>query len=142
MSVPFPRNDVPPLPDGRTLPVPAGPYSQTRVVGGTLAVSGQVGIDPVNGELADGITAQTEQTLRNLRNALWMNGADLPDVLRVGVYLSDIRTIAVVNEIYGRTLSTPYPARTTVQVGLPPGILIEIDALAMLPRSALSASGG
>lgn len=115
------------------LPAPAGPYSQVVRIGSLLAVSGQVGIDPASGQVHSTAAAQTRQALTNLRTALAGFGARPADVLRVGVYLTDVGDFDAMNEVYAQSFDAPPPARTTVYVGLPPGLLVEIDALAVLP---------
>jgi 2-iminobutanoate/2-iminopropanoate deaminase len=117
------------------LPTAAGPYSQVAGIGKLIAVSGQVGVDPATGQIVDGVTAQTRQALANLHAALAAAGAGPQDVLRVGVFLTDVRHFADVNEVYAEAFDAPYPARVTVYVGLPLGLLVEIDALAVLPGS-------
>ncbi|HZC72280.1 MAG TPA: Rid family detoxifying hydrolase [Jatrophihabitans sp.] len=112
-------------------PSPAGPYSQSIRAGNVVVCAGQAGAVPA-GELLDGITAQTEQCLHNVLAALAASGAQEEDIVRVNVYLTDVDDFAAMNEVYARTFSRPYPARTTVYVTLPAGMLIEIDAMAVV----------
>ena len=113
-------------------PKPIGPYSQGVVSGGLLFSSGQIALDPVSGELVGGgIAVQTERVLENLAAVLGSAGLTFADVVRTGIYLVDLGDFTVVNEIYSRYVSAPYPARATVGVAaLPKGALIEIDAIA------------
>ncbi|MFL5386730.1 MAG: RidA family protein [Longimicrobiaceae bacterium] len=100
--------------------------------GGAVYLSGQVGQDPATGKLAEGVAAQTEQALRNLQAVLAAAGKTLDDVVRVGVYLADLRgDFAAMNEVYARWFDAPYPARTTIGVAaLPLGAAVEIDLVA------------
>ncbi|HEY8584058.1 MAG TPA: RidA family protein, partial [Capillimicrobium sp.] len=86
------------------------------------------------GELAGrDIETQTRQCLANVRRVLEASGATLDDVLRVGVFLTDTAHFEGMNAVYREVFGEPYPARTTVYVGLPGDLLVEIDALAVLP---------
>jgi 2-iminobutanoate/2-iminopropanoate deaminase len=113
------------------LPLPVGPFSLGVRGGGLLFLSGQVAQDPATGKLVDGDTArQTDQILRNLTTALQAAGKDLADVLRVGVYLTNMSDFAVMNEVYGRYFTEPYPARTAIGVtALPLGAAVEMDVV-------------
>ena len=108
-----------------------GPYSAAIRSGSLLFCSGQLGLDPVSGELRDGVAAQTEQALLNLRALLAAAGFGIEHVVKCTIFLANLADFATVNEIYGRTFAEPYPARSTVQVaGLPKGGLVEIEAIA------------
>jgi 2-iminobutanoate/2-iminopropanoate deaminase len=115
-------------------PRPVASYSQAVRVGNMLQVSGQGPGDPATGELV-GTTAgeQTEQTMQNLTAILDAAGASLDDVVMLRVYLTDRTDFADMNEVYARYVNEPFPARTTVFTGLGAGMLVEIDALAVLP---------
>jgi 2-iminobutanoate/2-iminopropanoate deaminase len=118
-------------------PNPVAAFAQGVRKGNIVQVAGQVGIDPATGQV-DGTTVgqQAARTLRNVDAVLAAAGATLDDVVMVRVYLTDTAHFAELNEVYGAYLaehaSAPYPARTTVYVGLPRGLLVEIDALAVL----------
>ncbi|HIJ17715.1 MAG TPA: hypothetical protein HA364_08075 [Thermoplasmata archaeon] len=116
-------------------PKPIGPYSQAIESGGFLFLSGQIGIDYATGGLVSGgVTPQTEVVLRNLASVLEAAGASVADVVKVSIYLRDIRDFPAVNEVYGRFFSSWKPARTTLGgVQLPKDALVEIDAVARLP---------
>lgn len=114
-------------------PSPAGPYSPCVRSGPMVFASGQSGHAP-DGRLADDIATQSEQCLANVLAALASGGATEAHVLKVGVYLTDVAHFSAMNEVYARTFSAPYPARTTVYVGLPAGMLIEVDAVAVVPE--------
>ncbi len=108
-----------------------GPYSAAIASGDLLFCSGQLGMDPATGELRDGVAAQAEQALVNMRALLTAAGFGVEHVVKCTIFLTNLADFATVNEIYGRTFSEPYPARSTVQVaGLPKGGLVEIEAIA------------
>jgi reactive intermediate/imine deaminase len=115
-------------------PAAIGPYSQAVEQGGTVYCSGQIGLDPASGQLvAGGTTAEAERVLQNLAAVLAAAGCTFADVVRVTIYLVDLADFAAVNEIYGRYVREPYPARATVGVAaLPRGARVEIDAVAAL----------
>src|SRR3954454_12382838 len=116
-------------------PPPAGPYSQAVRSGAFVLCAGQGGF-ALDGSIAEGIAEQTEQCLANVLAALAAAGASESDVVRVGVYLTDVSQFAAMNEVYARVFSAPYPVRTTVYVGLPGEMLIEVDAIAVVAESA------
>jgi reactive intermediate/imine deaminase len=112
------------------LPVPLSPGIRK---GNILQVAGQVGMDLVTGELAgDTLGAQTRQVLSNVESVLAAGGASWDDVVMLRVYLTDTAHFTELNEIYAELVPKPYPARTTIYVGLPAGLLVEIDALAVI----------
>jgi 2-iminobutanoate/2-iminopropanoate deaminase len=114
-----------------TAPAAVGPYSQAIVSGDLIFCSGQLGIDPVTGELADGVEAQAERALRNLAAVLDAAGASLNDIVKTTIFLADIDDFAAINAIYARSMPDPPPARSTFAVGaLPKGGRIEIEAIA------------
>lgn len=97
-----------------------GPYSQAAKAGGFLFVSGQLPIDPATGAFAgDDITAQTRQSLTNVKNIVEAAGMTLDDVLRVGVFLKDMEHFAAMNAVYGRVLHRRLP-RPCRRPGSPP----------------------
>jgi 2-iminobutanoate/2-iminopropanoate deaminase len=118
-------------------PSAIGPYSQaisaTAGASGMLFVSGQIPLDPATGKMVEGgIGPQTDRVLQNLGAILSAGGCTWADVVKTTIFLVDLADFATVNEIYGRVLSTPFPARATVQVAaLPRGALVEIDAIAV-----------
>jgi 2-iminobutanoate/2-iminopropanoate deaminase len=112
-------------------PAAIGPYSQAIASDGFLFCSGQIGLDPATGELADGIEAQTERVLRNVAAVLAADGLGWEDVVKTTIFLADIGDFATVNATYARQQADPPPARSTFAVGaLPKGALIEIEAIA------------
>jgi 2-iminobutanoate/2-iminopropanoate deaminase len=113
-------------------PQPIGPYSQGILANGFLFVSGQGGLDPNTGKLAGAdIETQTRQTLTNVRNIVEAAGLSMNDLVRVSIYLRDMKDFKSMNEVYKSFFSEAPPARTTVQATLPlPDMLIEIDTIA------------
>lgn len=113
------------------LPTQVIPISLAVYGGSLLYLSGQVAQDPATGKLIDGdVAQQTDQILRNIATALQAAGKDLDDVVRVGVYLSDMADFAAMNEVYGKYFTEPYPARTAIGVAaLPLGAAVEMDAV-------------
>jgi 2-iminobutanoate/2-iminopropanoate deaminase len=113
-------------------PRPIGPYSQAIIEGDLLFLAGQGPIDPATGatNLGD-IASQTRRTLDNVKAILEAAGSSLDKVIRCNVYLKDIGDFAAMNEVYAKTFTAPYPARTTIQAGaLPGGIAVEIECTA------------
>jgi reactive intermediate/imine deaminase len=114
-------------------PQPVGNYSQGLRIGDFVYVSGQVGRDPATGELADGIEAQTAQTLENVKAILEAGGATLADVVKSTVHLKDMSLFKRFDEAYGSCFPDPKPVRTTVGSHLP-NALVEIDVVAYAPE--------
>ena len=113
------------------LPPPIGPFSPAIRSGGLIFFSGQVGVDPATGKLvAGGVEAEARQIFANLAVLLNSAGKSFADVVRVGVFLTDIGDFTSVNAIYAEQFEQPFPARTTVGVAaLPLGAAIEIELL-------------
>jgi len=113
-------------------PQPLGPYSQGVEAGGFLFVSGQGAIDPGSGKLVAGdIESQTRQTLTNVKSIVEASGLSMRDVVRVSVYLKNMKDFKQMNEVYKSFFVEAPPARTTVQVELPMSeMLVEIDVIA------------
>ena len=113
---------------------PIGPYSPGIRAGNLLFLSGQVGFDPSTGALVDGgITAQTEQVMRNIGTLLAAAGASFAHVVRTTVFLADMDEFAEMNAVYARHVVDPPPARSTVQVAaLPRNARVEIDVIAVI----------
>lgn len=115
-------------------PAAIGPYSQAIRAGGFLFASGQVGADPSDGAMVEGVAAQADRALRNLAAVLAEAGSSLERVVKTTIFLTDINDFTTVNEVYARYLSAPFPARSTVAVAaLPKGALVEIEVVALLP---------
>ena len=113
-------------------PAAIGPYSQGVIAGGFLFSAGQIPLDPSSGQIVEGgITAQTEQVMKNLSAVLDAAGLQWNSVVKTTVYLHDMADFPTVNEIYARSIGDARPARSTVQVAaLPRGALVEIDFIA------------
>jgi reactive intermediate/imine deaminase len=114
----------------REAPEAIGTYSQAVRAGGTVYVSGQIGLDPATMQMADGIDGQTHRVFRNLAAVAAASGLSLDYAVRMTVYLTDLAHFARVNEIMAQYVREPYPARAAIGVsGLPRGALVEIDAI-------------
>lgn len=107
---------------------------RSSIASGNLAfLSGQLGLDPSTGELAEGVVAQAEQALKNIEALLTAAGATFGNVVKTTVFLADIADFNAVNEVYGARFTEPYPARSAVQVAaLPKGALVEIECIVAL----------
>jgi 2-iminobutanoate/2-iminopropanoate deaminase len=116
-------------------PAALGPYSQAIIAGGFVFCSGTAGIDPATGAVADGIEAQTEQALTNLAAILDEAGSSLEDVVKTTIFYADVADFALLNEVYARHMPDPPPARSApANVTLPRGLLVSIEAIAVVPR--------
>lgn len=114
-------------------PAAIGTYSQAVKTGNTVYVSGQIGLDPVSMEMAEGFEAQTVRVFENLKAVAEAAGATLGDAVKLTLYLTDLSNFAKVNEIMARYFVEPYPARAAVGVqALPRGALVEADAVLVL----------
>ncbi|MEU5753082.1 Rid family hydrolase [Streptomyces sp. NPDC047829] len=114
-------------------PTPAAPLSQGILKGPILQVSGQLPFDPVTGAVVGTTVAeQTTQTQRDVTAVLKAAGAGPKDVVMLRAYLTDPAHLPELNEAYAAAVGAPFPARTTVSMQLLPGLLVEIDALAVL----------
>ena len=113
-------------------PAAVGPYSQAIEAGGLLFCSGQIHLDPATGTLVEGdIAAQTERVLENLSAVLAAAGRSMADVVKTTVFLVDIADFGAMNEVYGRYMPDPPPARSTIGVAaLPKGARVEIELVA------------
>jgi len=114
-------------------PQAVGPYSQAIRAGSFLFVSGQIAIDPSTGQVVAGdIGVQTRRVMENLGEILKAAGSSFEQVVRTTVYLADIADFPAMNEVYGQFLTTPAPARSTIQAArLPRDSKVEIDVIAL-----------
>ena len=112
------------------MPVPKPPYSPVVVSGDTVWTAGQLANGPDGTLVGGGIAEQARQALENVKACLAAAGCTLDDVVKVNTYLADLADMAGYNEVYREVFSEPYPARTSVGAALPPGALIEIEAVA------------
>lgn len=112
-------------------------FSQALVHEGIVYCSGQIGVDPTTGKLAEGdISVRARQVLDNLTAVLKEAGTSMDNALKVNVYLTDMNNFAKVNEIYGQYFNDPKPIRTCVAVHqLPFYTDIEIDMSAVIPKN-------
>jgi 2-iminobutanoate/2-iminopropanoate deaminase len=116
-------------------PKPVGPYSPYKIAGDIVFLAGQIGINPDTGELEEGLEAQTERVLTNIANVLAELGLSLDHVVKTTIFLRNMGDFQKVNEIYARYFKENFPARSTVEVSnLPKGALIEIEAIAYIPK--------
>ena len=111
-------------------PQAVGTYSQAVAVDRMVFISGQLGIDPASGNLANGFDAQAHQVFRNLRAVCEEAGGELQEIVRLGVFLTDMGDFFRFNQIMSEYFSEPYPARAAVQVvALPKGGLVEAEGI-------------
>ena len=115
------------------VPVPKPPYSPVVVAGDLVFTAGQVAFDASGTLVAGGIVEQTQQAMRNLARCLEAVSCSLDDVVKTTVFLTDLADFEACNEEYARHFTPPYPARSTVQVRLAAGLLVEIEAVARRP---------
>ncbi len=112
-------------------PAAVGPYSAGIDAGSTVYLSGQLGLDPATGVLAEGVEAQARQSLANIGALLEAAGLGYADVVKTTVLLANIDDFACVNEVYAEVFPEPFPARSCFAVAaLPKGALVEIEAIA------------
>jgi 2-iminobutanoate/2-iminopropanoate deaminase len=117
-------------------PAALGPYSQAIIANGFVFCSGTAGIDPATGAIAEGIEAQAEQALRNLDAILAAAGASLATLVKTTIFYQNVDDFAAINAVYARYMPEPPPARSApANVNLPRGLLISIDAIAVLPTA-------
>jgi 2-iminobutanoate/2-iminopropanoate deaminase len=108
-----------------------GPYSQAIDAGQLLFVSGQIPINPADGTIAEGIKAQTAQSISNIKAILAAAGLSIGNVVKTTVFLADMSLFADMNEVYAQHFTAPFPARSAVAVKeLPKQVLVEIEVIA------------
>ncbi len=116
-------------------PAALGPYSQGIDTGEFVFCSGQLGLDPASGRLAEGVAAQAERALRNIGAVLDAAGCTFADVVKTTVFLADIADFPTLNEVYAGFFGDVPPARSTFAVrALPKGALVEVEAIARRSR--------
>lgn len=119
----------------KKVPQPRGPYSPAIVSNGFVFVAGQAAINPKTNEFELGdVRAETRRTLENIKAILEAAGSSMKDVVRVGVFLSDMKNFAAMNEVYAEYFPKDPPARTTVGVSMPK-IKVEIDCIAQVSKT-------
>lgn len=108
-----------------------GPYSQAIDAGAFVFISGQIPVDPATGNIPEGITAQTTQSLANVRAILAEAGLTVANVVKTTVFLADMADFGLMNEVYASVFTAPFPARSAVAVKtLPKNVLVEIEVIA------------
>lgn len=113
-------------------PKAIGPYSQAIEANGMLFISGQVPVNPENGEIPEGIVAQTQQVMKNIEAILNEAGYSFENVIKSTCLLSDMANFSAMNEVYGKYYQNNPPARAAFAVkGLPLGALVEIETIAV-----------
>lgn len=113
-------------------PQAIGPYSQATLKKGMMFISGQLGLNPITGELADSFEEQSELVFNNIKNILNAANLTFSHVMKVSVFIKDMNNFVKLNDIYKRYFAEPYPAREVIEVaGLPKNGAIEISVIAM-----------
>ena len=108
-----------------------GPYSQATRIAAFVFTSGQLGIDPATGKLADGVQAQAAQSMRNIGAILAAAGLDYAAIVKTTIFVKDLADFKTVNDVYASFFEGDYPARSCVQVAARPmGGLVEIECIA------------
>lgn len=115
-------------------PAAIGPYSQaveTSAGGSMVFISGQIPVNPATGEIPEGITAQTRQSLENVKAILAEAGLSVDNVVKTTVFMADMADFVAMNEVYASVFTQPFPARSAVAVkALPKNVLVEIEVIA------------
>ena len=114
-------------------PAPIGPYNQAVLVGNMLFISGQICIDPTNGQLKNtDIQTETHQVMQNLKVILQQASMDFRNVVKTSIFITDMKRFSEVNEVYGKYFESEFPARETIQVAaLPKFVNVEISMIAV-----------
>ena len=114
-------------------PAAIGTYSQAILVGNTLYLSGQIGLDPYSMELVEGIEAQIRRVFDNLKAVCEAAGGSLADIAKLNIFLTDLSNFQLVNQIMGEYFAQPYPARAALGVAsLPKNALVEMDGIVII----------
>ncbi|BDD00412.1 RidA family protein [Persicobacter psychrovividus] len=118
----------------KAAPAPIGPYNQAILAGNTLYVSGQIPINPENGEvISTSIEAQTHQVMKNLKAILAAAGMNFEHVVKCSIFVKNMADFAKVNDVYGTYFDLMAPARETVEVAeLPKSVDVEISCIAVI----------
>ncbi len=116
----------------KNAPGAIGPYSQAIDAGAFLFVSGQIPVNPATGEIPEGITLQTAQSIANIKAILAEAGLTIDNVVKTTVFLADMNDFAAMNAVYADNFTAPFPARSAVAVKeLPKQVLVEIEVIAV-----------
>lgn len=114
-------------------PAAIGCYSQAVKVANTVYLSGQIGINPVTQELLSGLELQAGQVFKNLAAVVENAGGSLKEIVKLNIYILDMKNFAIINDVMQQYFQKPYPARATVAVSeLPKGALVEIDGILVI----------
>lgn len=114
-------------------PAAIGTYSQAILVGNTLYLSGQIGLDPYSMELVESIEAQIRRVFDNLKAVCEAAGGTLADIAKLNIFLTDLSNFQLVNQIMGEYFAQPYPARAALGVAsLPKNALVEMDGIVII----------
>ena len=117
-------------------PAAIGTYSQAILVGNTLYLSGQIGLDPYSMELVEGIEAQIRRVFDNLKAVCTAAGGSLADIAKLNIFLTALSHFQLVNQIMGEYFAQPYPARAALGVAsLPKNALVEMDGIVIIPQT-------
>lgn len=112
-------------------PAAIGPYSQAIITNGFVFASGQIPIIPETGALAEGLEAQAHQVFKNVTELLSAAGTDISKTVKTTVFIKDMNDFAAINAVYSQYFSTPFPARSCVEVArLPKDVLLECEVVA------------
>ena len=113
-------------------PAAIGPYSQAIEANGFVFASGQIPVNPETGEIPEGIEAQAEQLMKNVKNLLEAAGTSVDQVVKTGVFIKNMDDFATINGIYAKYFAKDCPARSCVEVArLPKDVLLEMEAIAV-----------
>lgn len=116
-------------------PAAIGTYSQAILVGNTLYLSGQIGLDPDTMELVDGIEAQIRRVFDNVKAVCEAGGGSIADIVKLNIFLTDLSHFQLVNQVMGEYFAQPYPARAALGVAsLPKGALVEMDGIVVIAK--------
>ncbi|HIT85078.1 MAG TPA: RidA family protein [Candidatus Ornithomonoglobus intestinigallinarum] len=114
-------------------PAAIGPYSQAIKTGNLLFTSGQIPIDPATGQIPEGVEAQAEQALTNVKNLIEAAGASIENTIKTTVFIKNMDDFGKINEIYAKYFTEPFPARSCVEVArLPKDVLLEVETIVSL----------
>lgn len=112
-------------------PAAIGPYSQAIITNGFVFASGQIPIIPESGALAEGLEAQAHQVFKNVTELLRAAGTDISKTVKTTVFIKDMNDFAAINAVYSQYFSTPFPARSCVEIArLPKDVLLECEVVA------------
>lgn len=113
-------------------PAAIGPYSQAIEANGFVFASGQIPVDPETGVIPEGIEAQAEQVMKNMKNLLEAAGTSIDQVVKTSVFIKNMDDFATINSIYAKYFEKDCPARSCVEIArLPKDVLLEMEAIAV-----------